>query len=313
MRILVWQRDDASSDWSEWSDCDRSLTRTRWRNCSSCNPRRERVPCISKTSLSEEFPQELLNTEFEPKQVAQTFEDARRFKAAGVRRSDDHEGSLFGDNDYNHQDEVSYFGPPHKVETSGFIQSEDIIHPQPNIFNIQSNIKKIRPEEEKRGSGRTSDLPAKESFELDPNEAAPFAPLKPDDLDFLNGLDSGEMKQLKDAQNEAEKEANREVRGFRNEEQPEDITLQEIRREGLNIRRIDNKKRHEYDREEHKTQGEVSKDDFETKKEELDENGCNPRVKCCPVSSGATLKGCIIGFRTTENGAKATCLTDNCI
>ncbi|CAD5230109.1 unnamed protein product [Bursaphelenchus okinawaensis] len=261
-----WQRDDVQHDWTEWSDCDWSLTRTRSRNCSNCDSNQERVPCISSESFNDEL--ELLQGEHDPKPVAQTFEEAGQHVQSDIRRSEQGERSLFGDNDYSNQEEVSYFGPPYQSRHVGTPDEDDgIINPQPNIFNIHSNIKKIRPEEAHRHAGLTGNLNSNEQtknhrtqdvnhhrqdvaqrgghfnhqngheqlvdqenlheqnsdqdhlhqqqVDQQTQEETPFlGDLKPEDLK-LSGLQSAELQLFQQAQSEAEREANREIRGFK--------------------------------------------------------------------------------------------------
>ncbi|KAI1716273.1 PAN domain-containing protein [Ditylenchus destructor] len=101
----AWQHDDAmGSSWSPWSDCDaNSSTRNRRRNCTNCVNKVETQtePCINKMSLMKEFPG-MLN--------AIEAEDAKRFKPATAPG----EPALFGEQDYENQEEVSFFGPPHQ-------------------------------------------------------------------------------------------------------------------------------------------------------------------------------------------------------
>ncbi|KAI1724488.1 hypothetical protein Ddc_05728 [Ditylenchus destructor] len=111
----AWQHDDAmGSSWSPWSDCDaNSSTRTRRRNCTNCVNKVETQtePCINKMSLMKEFPGMLNGIEAaEAKNIAPTLEDAKRFKPATAPG----EPTLFGEQDYENQEEVSFFGPPHQ-------------------------------------------------------------------------------------------------------------------------------------------------------------------------------------------------------
>lgn len=57
----VRQHDEPTS-WSEWSDCDRSFTRTRTRSCEDCDPVNERSPCFGGNQRDEEFEREMEET-----------------------------------------------------------------------------------------------------------------------------------------------------------------------------------------------------------------------------------------------------------
>lgn len=48
----------------------------------------------------------------EPKKIATNFESARRYKEASKFPPKSEEASLFGEQDYENQQEVSFFGPP---------------------------------------------------------------------------------------------------------------------------------------------------------------------------------------------------------
>ncbi|KAI6207199.1 hypothetical protein M3Y99_01862100 [Aphelenchoides fujianensis] len=101
-----WQRDAAPSSWSEWTKCDeRTFTRSRHRNCSECRNRIETMPCISEAAYQHEFSNALMDT-------GDCFESARRYKEAKKPPVDSAEASLFGEQDYDNQREVSFFGPP---------------------------------------------------------------------------------------------------------------------------------------------------------------------------------------------------------
>ncbi|KAI6204981.1 hypothetical protein M3Y94_00740200 [Aphelenchoides besseyi] len=112
-----WQRDAApGNEWSQWSECDeKTLTRSRHRNCSECKPRREVIPCISNSAYQHEFPGALLDTESEAKRISPNFETARRYKNPTKPERESVEASLFGEQDYENQNEVSFFGPPHSI------------------------------------------------------------------------------------------------------------------------------------------------------------------------------------------------------
>uniref|UniRef100_A0AC34FII5 Uncharacterized protein n=1 Tax=Panagrolaimus sp. ES5 TaxID=591445 RepID=A0AC34FII5_9BILA len=117
-KAMRWQRDSAAI-WSEWSECDNSLIRSRRRNCTDCDKREETAPCISDTNFQKEFP--AITHELEqdlipiPKKIAKNFDSAKMLSKSATKIPED-EASLFAENDYENQHEVSYFGPPHKQQ-----------------------------------------------------------------------------------------------------------------------------------------------------------------------------------------------------
>lgn len=128
MADLDWQHDESpqSSEWSEWTECDQSMTKTRTRNCTRCSPKKETVECFSKPAFVQEFPKELeavekgfaviwgvsQHTFLDPKPLAVSFDSAKRLHKPSLKVQPLSERSLFGEQDYDRQDEVSFFGPP---------------------------------------------------------------------------------------------------------------------------------------------------------------------------------------------------------
>lgn len=168
-----------------------------------------------------------------------------------------------------------------------------VIQAQPNLFDIRSNIKKIRPEEKARGKPITTTTTS-EPFNLAFNEAAPFDPPKSMDLlgtDFdTEEMSSSELSLLRSAQKEAEVEANK-------------MRLRASRSGDSKEKRSKNKE----------IIMEKTDKTFQDPSKPLADL-CNPKVTCCLRENGsrATLKGCVIGYRLHEDGKTSTCLTNEC-
>lgn len=89
------------------------MTRTRKRNCTDCDKKEEIAPCVAPVSFQEEFPSITKSLDSDlipvPKTIATNFDSAKQMKKHNIP---DEEKSLFGEHDYDNQNEISYFGPP---------------------------------------------------------------------------------------------------------------------------------------------------------------------------------------------------------
>uniref|UniRef100_A0A914PTD1 Uncharacterized protein n=1 Tax=Panagrolaimus davidi TaxID=227884 RepID=A0A914PTD1_9BILA len=135
-----WQRDTAAI-WSEWSECDNSLVRSRRRNCTDCDKREETSPCISENNFQKEFP--AITTEIEkdlipiPKKIAKSFDSAKMLQKSATKIPED-EASLFAENDYENQNEISYFAGEKSLKIHSMSNQNNNIDDSPMIKQMET-------------------------------------------------------------------------------------------------------------------------------------------------------------------------------
>ncbi|KAH7728186.1 Protein R07A4.4 [Aphelenchoides avenae] len=130
-----WQHDESpqSSEWSEWTECDQTMTKSRSRNCTRCSPKKETVECLSKPAFVQEFPKELEDVE-KGMPITRLHKPSLNVKPLSER-------SLFGEQDYDHQEEVSFFGPPLAENSNGATECNPRMKCCPQPIGVRSVVR----------------------------------------------------------------------------------------------------------------------------------------------------------------------------
>ncbi|KAI6173124.1 hypothetical protein M3Y98_01048500 [Aphelenchoides besseyi] len=273
--LLAWQRDATpGNEWSQWSECDeKTLTRSRHRNCSECKPRREVIPCISNSAYQHEFPGALLDTESgrklpvsqiiqefsETKNISPNFETARRYK--NPTKPEQH---ILPNDQFALRSNIRPIGPPAQ-QPSKFIslQSTTVIP------TTQSSVEESPPFGPPKSGNLPFDLNSMEQRELRFKSTDRHS--KIEESEEVDDHDELLRRALEEAKREAAVEAKKESAELvKNKEQSDETT-----EDGCNPR-----------------------------------SHCCPRPG--PNKTSARLHGCVMGYRLSSDGKQIACVTDEC-
>uniref|UniRef100_A0A7E4VHQ7 ShKT domain-containing protein n=1 Tax=Panagrellus redivivus TaxID=6233 RepID=A0A7E4VHQ7_PANRE len=288
--------------WSEWSDCSNSLTRTRRRNCTDCDKREEQAPCVNSAKFKQEFPSISHQLESDlvavPRKIANDFDSAQKSVSKSKAASKPaEEQSLFGEHDYESQGEVSYFGPPHKVDHRLEMAIAESMETQNNeAFPDITKMSRIGAQNDRQIKITAVKQPSKapETYANDEEDAV-----------------------IKDFENEHRKSAFFDKNSLRSSatfEEPEKKPMGE----GVGVVEFHASGEHQRDlpvkpasvmRQSLGIPMAPKEDKKIVKKAE-----CDPTIDCCPLVDMAarSARGCTVGYRLNKNKQQEGCVPEAC-
>uniref|UniRef100_A0AC34QGS6 Apple domain-containing protein n=1 Tax=Panagrolaimus sp. JU765 TaxID=591449 RepID=A0AC34QGS6_9BILA len=286
--IIDWQQRDVA--WSEWSECDQTSTKTRKRNCTNCDKKQETVACSHPKSSQSDFPIITKNIESDlipvRKQIVTNFDSAKNLRKQEIKNLPDDEKSLFGENDYENQHEVSYFGPPRNE------QKMDNVLDSKKIEDITVDAVK---ELEKAAMREARNHRVETTMDNEPTKTGNHLRSTKTEETYENELNLGEGIGIVEFPTDKQKQQNKNNNNFDGLRKLSDqvtTTTTTTEKSIVNLKPVQI--------------GPIPiKDSMEN---------CDPKKDCCPLIDirGRKSRGCTLGYKINSKNQQEGCVPDEC-